>query len=210
MIVGDYHILRTGLKLLLESKEEFDVVGEAADLKGLIACMENSLPDVIMLDLVLPEGVVVDMLKYLQRAYSRIPVVVIAVNASQGAVLDCVMWGVKGVVWKESSEEDLYQALDIVMAGENYFQMPPNGIDTQLINQFERVQTLQSELAMLSQRELQVLKLIAEGFSYKEIGERLSISPRTVETHKSNLLSKLNMNTPIDLVKYAVRSKLVD
>ncbi len=210
MIVGDYHILRTGLKLLLESKGEFEVVGEASNTEQLRECMEYSTPDVVLLDLILPQDVVVEMLKYLQYEFIRIPVVVIAVNASQGAILDCVMLGVKGVVWKESSEEELFEAINAVIGGKQHFQMPPSGIDNHLINQFEKVQEGRSELVTLSQREQQVLKLIAEGFSYKEIGNKLSISPRTVESHKNNLLVKLNLNSPIDLVKYAVRSKLVD
>ena len=172
--------------------------------------MEYSTPDVVLLDLILPQDVVVEMLKYLQYEFIRIPVVVIAVNASQGAILDCVMLGVKGVVWKESSEEELFEAINAVIGGKQHFQMPPSGIDNHLINQFEKVQEGRSELVTLSQREQQVLKLIAEGFSYKEIGNKLSISPRTVESHKNNLLVKLNLNSPIDLVKYAVRSKLVD
>lgn len=210
VIVGDYHILRIGLKLLLESKGKFEVVGEASNTEQLRECMEYSAPDVVLLDLILPQDVVVEMLKYLQHEFIRIPVVVIAVNASQGAILDCVMLGVKGVVWKESSEDELYTALSKVMTGERFFEMPPSGIDNQLISQFEKVQGERAELVTLSQREQQVLKLIAEGFSYKEIGNKLSISPRTVESHKNNLLSKLNLNSPIDLVKYAVRSKLVD
>jgi len=210
VIVGDYHILRTGLKLLLESEEEFEVVGEASGTEQLRECMEYSTPDVVLLDLILPQDVVVEMLKYLQHEFIRVPVVVIAVNASQGAILDCVMLGVKGVVWKESSEDELFESINTVIGGKQYFQMPPSGIDNHLINQFEKVQEGRAELVTLSQREQQVLRLIAEGFSYKEIGNKLSISPRTVESHKNNLLVKLNLNSPIDLVKYAVRSKLVD
>lgn len=210
VIVGDYHILRAGLKLLLESQDEFYVVGEALDLKGLALCMENTTPDVVLLDLILPQDVVVEMLKFLQREYTSIPVIVIAVTASQGAVLDCVMLGIKGVVWKESTTEDLLKAINGVMIGEQYFQMPPSGVDNQIMSQFDRVQANRTELTLLSQRERQVLRLIAEGFSYKEIGNRLSISPRTVESHKNNLLTKLNLSSPIDLVKYAIRSKIVE
>jgi len=210
VIVGDYHLLRLGLRLLLENEDQFRVVGEASDFKELHELLQRVIPDIVLLDLVLPQDQVVSILKFLQRNMPRIATLVIAVNASQGAILDCVMLGVKGVIWKESTQNDLLVALHNVSNGQRYFEMPPSGIDSHVISQLEKMQSDQVDLMGLSLREQQVLKLIAEGYSYKEIGDRLSISPRTVESHKNNLLLKLNLNTQVDLVKYAMRSKLVD
>lgn len=210
MIVGDYHILRKGLRLLFEKDERFDVVGEASDREELFRILELVTPDVILLDLIMQQNMVMNMLRQLQKNFSQIPVVALAVNASEGMVLDAVMLGVKGVIWKDNSMENLLDAISAVCSGRNYFEKlnpklsEEDGGRSKLSGENNR------ELPKLSMRERQVLALIAQGLSFKEIGEKLFISPRTVESHKNNLLAKLDLNNLIDLVKFAMRTNLID
>lgn len=208
MIVGDYHILRKGLRLLFEKDDRFDVVGEASDTEELFRIFEFVTPDVVLLDLILQQNTVMNMLRQLQKNFPRIPVVVLAINASEGLVLDAVMLGVKGVIWKDNSIENLLDAIITVCGGQNYFEQLNQKLSEEQGRRTKHNGELQ--LPKLSLRERQVLSLIAQGLSFKEIGEKLFISPRTVESHKNNLLAKLDLNNLIELVKYAMRTKLID
>lgn len=210
ILVGDYLILRKGLKLLFEKDERFAVVGEVSGSEELFGVLSRICPDVVLLDLFFQPNQVMNLLRQMQRNFPQIPVVILAANASQGEVLDAVMLGAKGVIWKENSIENLLEAVMKVCSGQSYFAKHVTEPSTQNGNRL-RVEISENEsIPKLSARERQVLTLIAQGLSFKEIGNKLFISPRTVESHKNNLLSKLDLNNLVDLVKFAMRTNLID
>lgn len=210
VLVDDYHILRRGLKLLFESDERFRVVGEASDARELFLILKLITPDVVLLNLSFYPNEVMNLLRQMQQNFPQIPIAVLAANASRTTVLDAVMLGVKGVVWKENSIESLLEAVAAVSSGQSYFAKPSIAsahLNGMLVDGDEQKI---ADIPKLSLRERQVLALIAQGLSFKEIGNKLFISPRTVESHKNNLLTKLNLNNLIDLVRFAMRTNLID
>ncbi|RKD85947.1 response regulator transcription factor [Mangrovibacterium diazotrophicum] len=210
VIAGDNHILRKGLGMLFENDGRFRVVGEVSKPAEFFSEFKRNVPEIVLLDLTLLQDDVFSILNFLRGGHPDIPVVALAIGASEGAVLDAVMMGVRAVIWKEDSWENLLEAMSRVLNGEIYFEMSERRLEKKLLEGLQKANNAGKELLDLSPREQQVLKLIAEGLSYKQIADILSISPRTVESHKNNLLEKLNLSTPVDLVKYAMRMKLVD
>ena len=196
--------------MLFEKDERFNVAGEVSKPAEFFSEVERNVPDVILLDLTLVQNDVFSILNFLRGNYPDIPIVALATGASEGVVLDAVMMGVRAVVWKEDSWDDLLEAISRVFKGEIYFEMSEKRLEKKLLEGLRNANDVGRKLLELSTREQQVLKLIAEGLSYKQIADVLSISPRTVESHKNNLLEKLKLSTPVDLVKYAMRMKLVD
>ena len=210
MIVGDNHILRKGLGMLFEKDERFNVAGEVSKPTEFFSEFDRNVPELVLLDLTLNQNDVFSILNFLRGRHPNIPIVAMAIGASEGAVLDAVMMGVRAVVWKEDSWDDLLEAMSRVLKGEIYFELSEKRLEKKLLDGLKKANEAGNELLELSPRERQVLKLIAEGLSYKKIADILSISPRTVESHKNNLLEKLNLSNQVDLVKYAMRLKLVD
>lgn len=212
LIIDDYNIFRRGLKLLLEKNNDFEVVGEALNGKELFELLEKVKPDVIVMDVMLPEKSVVSITKKLNKEFPFIPFIIITVSVIEHTILECIMNGAKGLIWKESTPDELIQAIKAVAAGESYLQAPAaatgNGISG---NNFLEINGSPNEnFIQLSARELEILKLIAGGFSYKQIAKKLFISPRTVEAHKSNILSKLGLKTKAQAIHYALKNNLID
>ncbi len=205
LIVDDYNIFRKGLKLILEKCNTLKVVGEALNSDELFKLLETIKPDLIVMNLMLPHHAVVEISKKLSKDYPTIPFILITARKIESTLLGCIMNGARGVVWKDSSPTELIRAIKTVASGENYFIIP----ESRMLNHAAQHSTLKND-TRISFREQQVLKLIANGYSYKEIGSKLNISPRTVESHKNNILVKLDLHSVTDLIKYAIRSNLID
>lgn len=210
LIVDDYTIFRKGLKLILENNENFEVVGEALNSNELFKLMENEKPDAIVVNLMLPQKHVVAISKKLNKKYPDIPFILLTFGAAEIVVLECVINGASGILWKESTPEQLFEAIETVVAGERYLDIPESKITSKIIQHAQNTGAGDHDFSKLSEREQEVLKLFAEGDSYKVIGEKLNISPRTVESHKNNILSKLNLHSVVEMVRYAIKYKLVE
>lgn len=210
LIVDDYNIFRRGLKLLIEKEENLVVIGEALNPNDLFNFLESEEPDIIVLDLMLPQKTVISISKKLNKLYSHIPFIIITVNAIEYTILQCVINGARGIIWKESSPEELIEAINTVAAGERYLDIPESKMIAQVIQHAHNHHNNEHDFSQISDREKDVLKLFTKGHSYKEIGEILSISPRTVESHKINILSKLNLKSVSDMIKYAIKHSLIE
>lgn len=210
LIVDDYHIFRRGLKLILEKEDDFSVVGEASDSNELFRILEIITPDVIVMDLMLPQKTVISISRQLHKKYPEIPFIIITVNAIEYTILECVINGASGIIWKENTVEQLLAAIRLVVSGERYFEVPESMVVNKVLHHLKGDDLSKLNVNGISDRETEVLILLAEGYSYKEIGDRLEISPRTVETHKNNTLSKLGLQSIPDLVKYAIKNNLIE
>jgi DNA-binding NarL/FixJ family response regulator len=162
------------------------------------------------MDLLLPQKSVIAISKKLNREYPDIPLLIITVDAIEYTILQCVIHGARGLIWKSSSPEELISAINTIVAGERYFKIPESKMVSQVIRHAQLILPEVQHFIEISNRELEVLKLIADGYSYKDIGKKLNISPRTVESHKNNILSKLKLNTTADLIKYAIKHRLIE
>lgn len=210
IIVDDYNIFRSGLHLLLEKSKKLEVIGEALDSTELFKILKSEQPDVILLNLTLPHKQILTIIKKLHKKYPDIPYVLLTYGANELVVLESVVNGARGILWKESTIEQLHESIETVYSGERFLDIPESKLTSRIIHHVNSEKTIDHNFAELSEREEEVLLLFAEGFSYKSIGEQLNISPRTVESHKNNILSKLDLYSVVDMVKYAIKHSLIE
>jgi two-component system, NarL family, response regulator NreC len=204
-LADDHPIVRQGLRALLEADGKCQVVGEATDGLTAIELLARLQPQVAILDVQLPD---LNGLEVAQRAQTQSPgtrVVMLSMYANEPYVLDALRHGAMGYVLKGTSTSDLLAAVDAVVAGRRYLSAPLNerAIDAYTVRAAASEEPL-DRYDLLTSREREVFQLAAQGLSNSEIGERLTISPRTAETHRANLLRKLGLQTQTDLVRYAV------
>jgi DNA-binding NarL/FixJ family response regulator len=204
-LADDHPIVRQGLRALLEADGKCQVVGEATDGLTAIEQLTHLQPQVAILDVQLPD---LNGLEVARRAQTQSPgtrVIMLSMYANEPYVLDALRHGAMGYVLKGTSTSDLLAAVDAVVAGRRYLSAPLNerAIDTYTLRAAASEEPL-DRYDLLSSREREVFQLAAQGLSNPEIGERLTISPRTAETHRANLLRKLGLQTQTDLVRYAL------
>ena len=210
LIVDDYNIFRSGLKLILENHTNFEVAGEALNPDELFKQLENIQPDVIVINLMLPQKHIFSITKKLAGKHPDIPLILLTVGANEFIILECVVNGARGILWKESTTEQLIEAINTVAAGERYLNIPESKMVSKIIKHAHNDEFDENNFSEISDREQDVLKLFANGYSYKKIGEELNISPRTVESHKNNILSKLNLQSVTEMIKYAIKHNLIE
>jgi len=209
-IVDDYNIFRSGLKLILEKHKNFKVVGEALNSNELFNVLDKVQPNVIVLNLTLPHKHIISITKKLFKKYPEIAVVLLTFGAVEYVILECIINGARGILWKESSPEQLVEAIVTVASGERYLDIPESKMVSKVIQHAHSHHYDDHNFTEISDREEEVLKLFTKGYSYKQIGIELNISPRTVESHKNNILSKLNLQSVTEMIKYAIRHNLVE
>ncbi len=208
VLADDHRMVREGLRVLLEAEREFSVIGEAGDGLTTLELVERLRPDVLLLDLMMPG---LDGQEVARRAAHGSPktrVVILSMHSSEPYVIKALRNGVAGYVMKDTSGADLIHALREVLAGRRYLSPP---LSERAIDVYqEKTRTVAWErYDMLTARERETLQLVAEGHSNNAIAQRLGIGERTAETHRSNLMRKLQLRTPAELVKYAFERGLL-
>lgn len=206
LLVDDHHLVRQGIRSLLESQAGFSVIGEAANGTGVADMAERLKPDVLITDLMLPG---LNGLEVTRQVLRRIPttrVIILSIHASEGYVVQALSNGASGYVLKDSNATDLIFAIQEAMTGRHYLSPPlsERAIEAYL----ERAQSLEGQ-EPLTAREREVLYLAAQGFSNPEIASQLSISPRTAEVHRANVMRKLELHNQVDLIRYALRQGIL-
>jgi two-component system response regulator NreC len=204
VLADDHHIVRQGLRVLLEAEPDFHVVGEAGDGLETTQLVERLQPDVLVLDLMMPGLSGLEVVRQVGERSPKTRVVILSMYADEAYVLEALRNGAAGYVLKKSTADELVRAVREVMAGRHYLSPPlsEHAIDAYLQKAKE---SALSPYAMLTTREREVLHLVAEGHTNTEIAARLSISPRTVEMHRANLMRKLDLHTQADLIRYALQ-----
>ncbi len=201
LLADDHHVVRLGVRALLEAELDFTVVGEAADGLEAKALMERLQPDMLILDLMMPGLNGMEVLRQVQQLSPRTRVVVLSMHANEAYVVEALRHGASGYALKQSSMLELVQAIRQVMAGGNYLSPAFTRQDIEAYKQKAAAAT--APFDTLTPREREVLQLAAQGFTNAAIAEKLIISPRTAEMHRGNLMRKLNLRTQTDLVRYA-------
>ncbi len=205
IIVNDYNIIQDGLKLLIEKENNLEVIGKTIGKKGLFTLLKTTKPDVILINLTLPEVSINSICKNLHINYPKIPLLLLLNSCIELSIPETIVNGVRGIIWKENTNIELNTAILQVANGGLYFENPENcRHNCSKAHKLSNTQNLNDSKTNLSVREIEVLKLFAEGMTYKKIGNFLNISPRTVETHKENILSKLNLNSKAEMIRFAV------
>jgi DNA-binding NarL/FixJ family response regulator len=209
VIVEDHTILREGLRALLSSHPDLHVVGEAVDGRDGIRCVEELGPDLVLLDLSMPRMDGMDAIREIRRRSPQTKILALTVHKAEEYVLAALRAGADGYALKDSTHAELVTAIRSVLAGKRYLSP---GVSEQVIEGYlagKRAETPRSKWAGVTQREREVLKLIAEGYRNREIAELLCISVKTVEKHRSNLMEKLDLHNVSDLTAYAIERGIV-
>jgi DNA-binding NarL/FixJ family response regulator len=209
VLAEDHTILREGLKSLLSSSQDFEVIGEAGDGREAIRCVEKLKPDLILIDLSMPRMNGMEAIREIRRLSKEVKILVLTVHKSEEYILATFKAGADGYVLKDATHEELLMAIKSVLKGKNYIS--PEISEKVLEGYLEGRKRLKSQTSWesLTSREREILKLIAEGYKNKEIAEELCISVKTVEKHRSNLMEKLNLHNVQALTAFAIEKGLV-
>lgn len=209
VIAEDQTIVRKGLRSLLESEENIEVVAEAGDGLEAIRCVEQYAPDLLLLDLAMPRMSGLSALKDIKERFKDTRILVLTFHMSEEYILEAFGNGADGYCLKNDSHRELVTAINSLLAGKSYIS--PSVSDKVLEGYLEGRQRLKKETSWesLTKREREVLKLVGESYSSVEIGEMLNISPKTVDKHRSNIMNKLNLHSASALTAYAVGKGLV-
>jgi DNA-binding NarL/FixJ family response regulator len=208
VLADDHQIVRQGLKALLDAEPDLRVVGEAGDGLQAIKRVEMLSPRVLVLDLMMPGLNGLDVMRQLRRGSPHTQVVILSMYANEAYVLEALSNGASGYVLKDSSSADLVHAVREAAAGRKYLSPPLSDRAIEVYQEKARAATL-DRYETLTAREREVLHLAAEGKTSAEVAARLGISGRTAETHRSNLMHKLDLHTQADLIRYALRRGIV-
>ena len=208
VMVDDHQVVRQGLRALLEAEPDFSVVGEAGDGLTAMQLVERLKPDVLVLDLILPDLSGLEVARRVSQHTPQTRVVILSMRASEAYVLEALRNGAAGYVLKASSAAELVRAVREVAAGRHYLSPPLS--ERAIAAYLQKAKdTPLDPYEMLTSREREVLHLAAQGYSNADIATRLSISPYTAMTHRSNLMGKLGLHTPTDLIRYAFQRGLI-
>jgi DNA-binding NarL/FixJ family response regulator len=208
MLADDHCIVRQGLRALLEAEVDFSLVGETGDGLEVVRLTEQLQPDVVVLDLMMPGINGLEATRQIRNCCPETHVVILSMHADEAYVLEALKNGASGYVLKDSSADDLARAVREVVAGRRYLSAPLSERAIEVYIQ-EAQETPLDPYEELTNREREVLHLVAAGHSSTEIAERLSISSRTVETHRANMMRKLNLNSQTDLIRYALKRGII-
>ena len=209
VLAEDHTILREGLRALLSADPGFEIVGEAEDGRKAVRCVEKLTPDLLLMDLSMPRMSGMDAISEIKKRYPETKIIALTVHKTEEYLLTTLQAGADGYVLKDATHNELVMAIHNVMAGKRYLSP---GISEKVIEGYlegKEDSLTASSWQKLSQREREVLKLIAEGYKNKEIAEDLCISLKTVEKHRANLMKKLDLHNAAVLTVYAVKRGLV-
>jgi DNA-binding NarL/FixJ family response regulator len=209
VIAEDHTILREGLRSLLSSDPNFEIVGEAEDGREAIRCVEKLKPDLILTDLSMPRMNGMEAIKEIRRISPVTKILVLTVHKAEEYILATFRSGADGYLLKDSTHAELVMAVKKVLSGKQYIS--PEISEKVIEGYLEGKKTLKSRTSWetLTQREREILKLIAEGYKNKEIADDLCISVKTVEKHRANLMGKLDLHSASTLTAFAIEKGLV-
>ncbi|MCU1267183.1 MAG: DNA-binding response regulator [Acidobacteria bacterium] len=204
LLAEDHETVRAGLKLIVNSQPDMEVVGEATDGRSAIAQAEKLLPDIVLMDISMPQLNGLKATEKLKESRPEIKVLTLTRHKDDGYLQQLLRAGASGYVLKQSPPSELLHAIRAIVAGGKYLDPAVAGKVMGTYSGRQSATTSGKPQESLSDREEEVLRLIAWGHSNKEIGARLEISVKTVEVHKANCMKKLGMRSRIDIVRYAL------
>jgi two-component system response regulator NreC len=210
LLADDHTILRAGLKMMLNAQPDMEVVGEAQDGRQALQEAQRLQPDIILMDITMPDMNGIEATKQLKKILPDVKVLILTMHEHEEYVFQALRAGASGYMLKEAADTDLISALRIIQSGQ--FYLSPTAQSVMVGDYLQRVRTGEEKdsYSSLTEREREILKLVAEGYTNNQIAERLVISPKTVDTHRTHIMDKLNLHSRAELVKYAMRRGLLE
>jgi DNA-binding NarL/FixJ family response regulator len=210
LIADDHGLVRDGLRELLNREEDIRVVGEAGNGHEALRKIKSLQPDILLLDIMMPRLNGLETIRLIHDASIKTKIIVLSMHQKRPYIRESLKFGALGYILKTSPGAELIEAVRTVHRGEFYFS---HCINADIINGFlqkKEDDCVHEDYDLLTQREQQIFRLIAEGNSVHEIADILCISPKTVEKHRGNLSRKLNLHDPVSMLKYGVKIGIID
>lgn len=209
LLVDDHEVVRSGLRMLLEGEGDFLIVGEAGTASDAIMQVSTLNPEVVLMDISLPDMSGIDATMKIKELWPEIAVVALTIHEGEEYFFRMLEAGASGYVPKRAASDELLTAIRVAASGDVYLYP---ALAKLLVKDFLKIEPQSKDrgaLDELTPRENQILTYLADGISNAEIGEKLSISPKTVARHRENIMRKLNLHSRTDLVKYAIRKGII-
>lgn len=212
ILVDDHHIVCDGIRALLADSQNITIMGCVRNLSDLLIKLRILPIHVILLNAYEPGDHDIDMIRIIQREHPQIKILILAMTVQESFILRTLKAGAKGFLSKDTDRNEIIEAIMTVRNGYDYYSKPiSNIILKKYLDQPNSVSAIRNHpTGSLSDRELEVLKLFAESYTNQEIADKLFVSIRTVESHKNNIMRKINLKTTVDMVKFAIRNNLIE
>ncbi|MDA3953418.1 MAG: response regulator transcription factor [Bacteroidales bacterium] len=207
LLADDHSIIIDGIKAMLINNSEIEIIGQAKDGIEAIELANNLKPDVIIMDISMPNKSGIEATKQIKENNKSVKIIILTQHENKEYVIQLLKVGADGYLLKNSKKAELFEAIQTVTKGEKYIGKHAS---TTLISLVENNVTEQNEQAILTKREIEIIKMIVEDLSNQKIANNLNISIRTVETHRRNIMQKLNVKSAVALVKYALRNNIIN
>jgi len=211
LVADDHDLMRLGVRALLGGHQDWEICGEARNGREAIAQTEALKPDIVIMDITMPELNGLEAARKIRKTFPNVEVLILSVHYSDQLIREIVSAGVRGFLVKGDSERDLITAVEALSKHKSFFT--PRATDV-IINQLQGSGASEEEPELtghrLTPREREIVQLLAEGRSSKQVAQSLSISVKTAETHRANIMRKLELHSVSELVRYAVRNQIVE
>jgi two-component system, NarL family, response regulator NreC len=208
IIVDDHKLVTDCISLFLRSSPEIEVCGVAHSASEAMGLLEKVKPDVMLIDISMPDITGIEATKMVKSRFPEVKVLILSMHSDYENISDAIDAGADGYVPKDVASEELVEAISALNAGKNFFHTT---ISDEIVKNYSvKRNSYSSALPQLTKRELEVLKLFTEGYNNSEIAEKLFLSVRTIESHKNHILQKTNMKNSVELIKFAIKNKIID
>ena len=210
ILADDHQLFRDGIKSLLSKEEDIEIIAEVSCGDELLEILNTKKPNIVISDISMPNKNGIEITKILTEKYPSVKVLILSMYINKEYIIDALDAGAKGYLPKDTNREELLEAIKRIALGKEYYSKDVAHIALKTyIEKSKQKSESNSMQNILTQREIEIIKLVAEGYMNKEISDILNISTRTVDNHKSHILQKLNLKSSIDIVKYAIKNELI-
>jgi DNA-binding NarL/FixJ family response regulator len=211
-LVDDHDIVRDGINALLMLEDDIEVIGEASNANELNTLLKSSKPDLILLDIIMPGESGIEIAEKMNIDYPDVKIIILSSDLDENSIFNAIYAGINGYLPKNVKKTELLEAIRQVDIGKEYYS---DAISTTIFKNYKKFaqkgkKQILEHTKTITPREKEIVRCFAEGLSYKEIAEKLFITISTVESHKNNIMQKLELKTTVDLVKYAIRNGIIE
>lgn len=211
VLVDDHQLIRMGIKALLNSEKEINVIGEVNSAKDVLRSIDELQPDIVLMDISLDDGDGIILTKEISKKYSGIKVIMLSMHVKEDFIQRSLKAGALGYVLKDSPKEELVKAINEVSNGGKYFASEVSQLMvSSYVTKAGDFAKPKKKSNSLTNREVEIIRLLSDGLSNQKIADMLGISHRTVDTHRTNIMQKVKVKNVAELVKYAIVNKLIE